>query len=97
LLPSHLPAGVVERLADIGFGVRERISNLAMFLVVAFALLALSVPYRTYFGVPYRLGPGEFAALMFVVGCGMGIGKASVFKYECHSSAIRVRNPFRAH
>ncbi len=58
-----------------------RVVTYGVFLVVAFALLALSVPYRTYFGVPYRLGPGEFAALMLVVGCGMGIGKASVFKY----------------
>ena len=58
-----------------------RVVTYGVFLVVGFALVALSVPYRTYFGVPYRLGPGEFAALMFVVGCGMGIGKAAVFKY----------------
>ena len=29
----------------------------------------------------YRPGPALFTALMFVVGCGMGIGKASVYKY----------------
>ena len=48
---------------------------------MAVALVALSVPYRTYWGIPYRLDAGTFAALMFVVGCGMGIGKASVYKY----------------
>src|SRR4051794_21490368 len=50
-------------------------------MVMAIGLTALSIPYRTYLGVPYRLGPGTFATLMFVVGCGMGIGKASVYKY----------------
>ena len=58
-----------------------RVVTYGVFLVMTPALLALSVPYRTYFGVPYRLGPGSFAALMFVVGCGMGVGKASVYKY----------------
>ena len=58
-----------------------RVVTYGVFLVMALALVALSVPYRTYFGVPYRLGPGSFAVLMFVVGCGMGIGKASVYKY----------------
>lgn len=58
-----------------------RVVTYCVFLVMAVALVALSVPDRNYFGVPYRLGPGTFAALMFVVGCGMGIGKASVFKY----------------
>jgi hypothetical protein len=43
LLPSHLPAGVVERLADIGFGVRERISNLASCLVAKIANLVLGM------------------------------------------------------
>jgi NNP family nitrate/nitrite transporter-like MFS transporter len=58
-----------------------RIVTYGVFLVMALGLVALSVPYRTYWGVPYRLSAGSFAALMFVVGCAMGIGKASVFKY----------------
>ena len=29
----------------------------------------------------YRLGLWPFASLMFVLGCAMGIGKASVYKY----------------
>jgi NNP family nitrate/nitrite transporter-like MFS transporter len=58
-----------------------RVVTYGVFLAMAGALLALSVPYRTYWGVPYRLSAGSFAGLMFVVGCAMGIGKASVFKY----------------
>ena len=58
-----------------------RVVTYAVFIVMSVTLVALSVPYRTYWGVPYRLGPGTFAALMFVVGCAMGVGKASVFKY----------------
>ena len=58
-----------------------RVVTYAVFIVMTLGLVALSVPYRTYWGVPYRLGPGTFAALMFVVGCAMGIGKASVYKY----------------
>jgi NNP family nitrate/nitrite transporter-like MFS transporter len=58
-----------------------RIVTYGVFLVMALGLVALAVPYRTYWGVPYRLSAGTFAALMFVVGCAMGIGKASVFKY----------------
>jgi MFS transporter, NNP family, nitrate/nitrite transporter len=44
----------------------------AVFVLMALALAALSFT---------RPGVGVFAALVFVVGCGMGIGKASVFKY----------------
>jgi NNP family nitrate/nitrite transporter-like MFS transporter len=58
-----------------------RVVTYWVFSVMAVGLILLSVPYRTYWGVPYRLGPGSFAALMFVVGCAMGIGKASVYKY----------------
>ena len=38
-------------------------------------------PVSDLLGRAVRLGPGTFATLMFVVGCGMGIGKASVYKY----------------
>ena len=44
----------------------------AVFVVMATALTALSIS---------RPAVGVFATLMFVVGCGMGIGKASVYKY----------------
>jgi NNP family nitrate/nitrite transporter-like MFS transporter len=58
-----------------------RVVTYTVFIVMTLGLVALSVPYRTYWGVHYSLGPVSFAALMFVVGCAMGIGKASVFKY----------------
>src|SRR5262249_39191458 len=38
-------------------------------------------PNGDYLGFWFQLHPGTFALLMFVVGCGMGIGKASVYKY----------------
>jgi NNP family nitrate/nitrite transporter-like MFS transporter len=48
----------------------------AVFVVMAAALALLSAPTSVL-----DLGPWGFTALMIVVGCGMGIGKASVFKY----------------
>jgi NNP family nitrate/nitrite transporter-like MFS transporter len=45
------------------------------------ALMLLSIPNGERFGVDYQLSAPVFAALVFVVGCGMGIGKASVYKY----------------
>ena len=45
----------------------------AVFIVMTVVLLVLSVP-----SVP---GLWPFATLMFVLGCAMGIGKASVYKY----------------
>ena len=44
----------------------------AVFIVMVVALVFLSVP---------SLGLLPFAALMFLLGCAMGIGKASVYKY----------------
>jgi NNP family nitrate/nitrite transporter-like MFS transporter len=47
-----------------------------VFLTMAVSLALLSVPASVI-----DLGVWGFTILMFVVGCGMGIGKASVFKY----------------
>ena len=58
-----------------------RVVTYAVFCVMASALAVLSIPYGTYLGIEYHPGAGAFAMLMFVVGCGMGIGKASVYKY----------------
>ena len=58
-----------------------RVVTYAVFAVMAAALAVLSIPSGVYFGCDYRLSASLFACLMFVVGCGMGIGKASVFKY----------------
>ena len=65
----------------------------AVFIIMTAALFLLSLPNGTFVadlrnGVAeapltfsYRLGLGPFAGLMFVLGCAMGIGKASVYKY----------------
>jgi NNP family nitrate/nitrite transporter-like MFS transporter len=39
-----------------------RIVTYGVFLVMVLGLVALSVPYRTYWGMPYRLSAGTFAA-----------------------------------
>ena len=44
-------------------------------------LVVLAVPSGEYLGIAYKPTAWMFATLMFVLGSGMGIGKASVFKY----------------
>ena len=60
------------------------------FSTMLFALLLLAAPFgyrvlETPDGpknvLPYSLGVGQFTALLFIVGCAMGIGKAAVFKH----------------
>ena len=58
-----------------------RVVMYAVFLAMAFTLALLSVPSGTYRGFDYNPGARLFTVLMVAVGCGMGIGKASVFKY----------------
>src|SRR5205823_13823221 len=53
----------------------------AVFVAMTLSLLVLSIPNGEYFGTWFQLTPWAFAFLMFVVGSGMGIGKASVYKY----------------
>jgi MFS transporter, NNP family, nitrate/nitrite transporter len=65
----------------------------AVFIVIIVVLAVLSVPSGTFVSdlqpgatrapvtISYRMGLWPFAALMFVLGCAMGIGKASVYKY----------------
>jgi len=65
----------------------------AVFIVMTATLLLLSLPNGTFvadlrpgtYDAPltfsYRLGLWPFVSLMFVLGCAMGIGKASVYKY----------------
>jgi NNP family nitrate/nitrite transporter-like MFS transporter len=64
-----------------------------VFVVTTATLLLLSLPSGTFvadlrpavhdepFTFSYRLGLWPCAGLMFVLGCAMGIGKASVYKY----------------
>lgn len=58
-----------------------RVVTYTVFVTMILALMALCVPSRQYLGFDYNPGPATFTALIFVVGCGMGIGKASVYKY----------------
>ena len=65
----------------------------AVFIVMTATLFLLSLPNGTFvadlrpgaYDAPltfsYRLGLWPFVSLMFVLGCAMGIGKASVYKY----------------
>lgn len=52
-----------------------------VFCVMTVALSLLSVPPGIYAGMTYRPSAEVLGCLLFVVGCAMGIGKASVFKY----------------
>src|SRR5262249_4030397 len=65
-------------LSDL-FG--PRIVTYSVFVVMILALTALCIPDGTYFGRVYNPGPGVFTGLIIILGCGMGIGKASVYKY----------------
>ncbi len=58
-----------------------RVVTYSVFIVMTFVLLVLAMPHGTYLGMTYKPAAWAFATLMFVLGCGMGIGKASVFKY----------------
>lgn len=78
IFPASLLRPVGGWLSD-RFG--PRVVTYTVFVAMSAALLALCVPYRSYFGLDYRLDARSFCGLMFVVGCGMGIGKASVYKY----------------
>jgi NNP family nitrate/nitrite transporter-like MFS transporter len=54
-----------------------RIVTYTSFLIMTATLIMLSIPG----GSGFRPGPYLFATLLFGLGCAMGIGKASVFKY----------------
>lgn len=65
-----------------------RVVMYAVFAAMTVATLLLSVPNGRFVldgadgaALAVRLGPGAFTALVFVVGCGMGVGKAAVYKY----------------
>jgi NNP family nitrate/nitrite transporter-like MFS transporter len=58
-----------------------RVVTYSVFAGMTVVLVALAIPNGEYLGMSYKPTASTFAALMFVLGCGMGIGKASVFKY----------------
>jgi NNP family nitrate/nitrite transporter-like MFS transporter len=78
IFPASLLRPVGGWLSDL-YG--PRLVTYSVFIVMIVALVALCIPDGTYAGLAYNPGPGLFTVLLFVVGCGMGIGKASVYKY----------------
>lgn len=78
IIPASLLRPLGGYLSD-KFG--PRIVTYAVFAVMTAMLAILSIPTGEYMGISWSLSAPAFAMLMFVVGCGMGIGKASVFKY----------------
>lgn len=58
-----------------------RVVTYAVFVGMIAALAILAIPPGNFLGFAWQPSAAVFAVLMFVVGCGMGIGKASVFKY----------------
>jgi NNP family nitrate/nitrite transporter-like MFS transporter len=58
-----------------------RIVTYVIFIGMTAMLIVLAIPSGDFAGFAYHPTAAAFAALMFVVGCCMGIGKASVFKY----------------
>jgi len=73
IFPASLLRPVGGYLAD---RLGPRTVTYAVFMMMTVILVALSIPSG-----PYRLMPGTFSFLMFLLGCAMGVGKASVFKY----------------
>ena len=78
IFPASLLRPLGGWLSDL-YG--PRVVTYSVFVVMTFAIAALCVPDGIYGGFAYKPGPAVFTALMVVVGCGMGIGKASVYKY----------------
>jgi NNP family nitrate/nitrite transporter-like MFS transporter len=58
-----------------------RVVTYAVFIGMIAMLSLLAIPAGDYLGLAYQPTAPAFAGLMFVVGCCMGVGKASVFKY----------------
>jgi NNP family nitrate/nitrite transporter-like MFS transporter len=52
-----------------------------LFLAAPFGYIVLNTPDGAKNVLPYHLGVMPFTALLFIVGCSMGIGKAAVFKH----------------
>jgi NNP family nitrate/nitrite transporter-like MFS transporter len=90
IIPASLLRPVGGYLAD-RWGPRG--VTYAVFIIMTVTLFVLSMPSGTFVAdlqpglhrapltFSFRLGLAPFATLMFVLGCAMGIGKASVYKY----------------
>ncbi len=78
IVPASLLRPVGGWLSD-KYG--ARVVTYAVFIGMTAVLGVLAVPSGDYLGIAYKPTAWMFATLMFVLGSGMGIGKASVFKY----------------
>ena len=78
IFPASLLRPLGGYLSD-KFG--PRIVTYSVFVVMTVTLAILAIPSGEYLGTSYQPSAGLIACLMFIVGCGMGIGKASVYKY----------------
>ncbi len=78
IFPASLLRPVGGYLSD-RYG--PRVVTYTVFIVMTLALAILCVPGGAGLGTGHSNSPVVFAFLVFVVGCCMGIGKASVYKY----------------
>ncbi|MGI8981815.1 MAG: MFS transporter [Pirellulaceae bacterium] len=78
IFPASLLRPLGGYLSD-KFG--PRVVTYWVFIIMTGALAVLAIPSGEYLGITFELTAITFALLMFIVGCGMGIGKASVYKY----------------
>ncbi|HZZ71231.1 MAG TPA: MFS transporter, partial [Pirellulales bacterium] len=78
IFPASLLRPVGGLLSD-KFG--PRIVTYSVFSAMTVLLVILSLPYGRWAGISWHPTAATFAAIMFLVGCSMGIGKASVYKY----------------
>jgi NNP family nitrate/nitrite transporter-like MFS transporter len=73
IFPASLLRPVGGYFAD---RIGPRVVTYSVFVLMSAILVLLSVPSSAL-----NLGVGAFTVLLFALGCAMGIGKASVFKY----------------
>lgn len=78
-LGGHISDKIGARRLMYGTFIAMLISLL--FLAAPFGYIVLNTPDGPKEVLPYSLGVMPFTALLFIVGCSMGIGKAAVFKH----------------
>jgi NNP family nitrate/nitrite transporter-like MFS transporter len=72
---------VAAQLRPVGGWLSDKFGPRPVTYVVFVAMLLACIPLSIARGAGLKMGPGLFFALVEVLGIGMGIGKASVYKY----------------